>query len=89
MTDNLEPPPGRFDDDDHDVVSIDRERARRGKPAGPGSGWESSRVYETRGRGNAKETAVAPTAGNLALHLINEPAWGTFDDKVYGVAPGS
>lgn len=75
MTDNLEPPPGRFDDDDHDVVSIDRERARRGKPAGPGSGWESSLVYETRGRGNSKETAVAPTAGNLALHLINEPAW--------------
>lgn len=75
MVDNLEPPPGRFDDDDPDVVSIDRERARRNMPSGPASGWESSIVYETRGRGKATERVIAPTAGNLALYLINEPAW--------------
>ncbi len=76
MVDELIPPPGRFDDDDHeDVVSIDRERARRHLPAGPTSGWESSLVYEKKGRGDATEVVLAGTAGNLALLLINEPAW--------------
>lgn len=67
-----QPPPDdpRFADDE--VVSIDRERAQRGLPAGPGSGWESSLVYETKGKG---EIVMAPSAGNLALHLINEPTW--------------
>jgi putative DNA primase/helicase len=60
---------------DNDVVSIDRERARRNMPSGPASGWEASLVYEQRGRGNAREVVIAATAGNLALHLINEPAW--------------
>jgi putative DNA primase/helicase len=32
-------------------------------------------VYEIRGRGKTRESAIAPTAGNLSLHLINEPAW--------------
>lgn len=68
-------PPGddpRFADD---VVSIDLERAKRQLPAGPSSGWESSLVYERKGRGASAEVVLAPTAGNIALHLINEPAW--------------
>lgn len=64
-----EPPPGRFDDE---PVSIDRERAKRNAPAGPASGWESSLVYERKKGG---ELVLASTAGNLALHLVNEPAW--------------
>lgn len=67
----------RFADDDAitDVVSIDRERSKRHMSIPPGAGWEASLVYETSGRGNARETKLAATAGNLALHLINEPAW--------------
>ncbi len=61
--------------EDDELVSIDRERSKRGLPAGPASGWEASLVHEPRGRGNSKEVVIAPTAGNLALHLINEPAW--------------
>jgi len=62
-------------DDPDEPTSIDRERAKRKLPAGPASGWESSLVYEERGRGDAKERVMAPTSGNLALHLVNEPAW--------------
>lgn len=82
MTDELVPPPGLFDDDDYVpepsddvVVSIDRERARRNIPSGPASGWEAELVYETKGRGDSKESVLAPTAGNLNLLLQNDPAW--------------
>ncbi len=57
------------------VVSIDRERSKRQLSIPPGAGWEASLVYERKGRGDAAEVVLAPTAGNLALHLINEPAW--------------
>lgn len=70
---DLVPPPGHPVLDD--VLSIDAERAKRHLPAGPASGWESSVVYETKGRGEARETVRAGTAGNLALHLTNESAW--------------
>lgn len=63
----------RFMDDD--VVSIDRERARRNIPAGPASGWEAELVYTTRGSGRTRESVLSPTAGNLTLLLQNEPAW--------------
>lgn len=73
MSEHDEPPEWlNSDEPDTQVVSIDRERAQRGLPAGPASGWEASLVYETKGRGELK---LAPTPGNLALHLINEPAW--------------
>jgi putative DNA primase/helicase len=62
-------------DDPDEPTSIDRERAKRKLPAGPASGWESSLVYEKRGRGHASEIVLSGTAGNLALLLINEPAW--------------
>jgi putative DNA primase/helicase len=72
----VEPPKDdpRFAEDEADssVVSIDRERSKRGFPPGPTSGWESSIVHEQKKGG---EVAIAGTAGNLALHLINEPAW--------------
>ena len=71
----FEPPKDdpRFADDE--PVSMDRERARRQLGPTGVSGWEASLVYERKGRGEATETVLSPTAGNLALHLINEPAW--------------
>lgn len=69
-----EPPEGHPVLDDTEPPSLDRERARRSLPAGPASGWESSLVFDARGRGKA-ELVLAPTAGNLTLHLVNEPAW--------------
>ena len=61
--------------EDDSVVSIDRERSKRGLPAGPASGWESELVHIPKGRGASREVVIAPTAGNLTLLLQNEPAW--------------
>lgn len=61
-------------DEPDEPTSLDRERAKRNKPAGPTSSWESSLVFSERGRG-AKELVLEPTAGNLTLHLVNEKAW--------------
>lgn len=74
MSDELTPPPGRFDDDDG-TISIDLERAKRRKPGGPASGWESELVYVPKGNGKVRELVLSPTAGNLNLLLQNEPAW--------------
>lgn len=73
MADSPPPDDPRFAEDE--PVSLERERARRQLPPVPGGTWEGSLVYEKKGRGETKEVVLAPTAGNLALHLINEPAW--------------
>lgn len=77
MSEHGEPPEWLNSDDEPDtrVVSIDRERSKRGVPAGPASGWEAELVYESKGRGSAKESVLSPTAGNLNLLLQNEPSW--------------
>lgn len=73
-----EPPEGHpvlDDPEEEPLASLDRERAKRRLPVTKISTWEASVVWERKGRGNTKEVVVAPTAGNLALLLANEPAW--------------
>lgn len=72
MSEHDEPPEWLTDEEETGVVSIDRERAKRNKPIAPAGTWEGSLVFERKGKG---ELVMAPTAGNLALHLTNEPAW--------------
>lgn len=69
------PPPDDPRFAEEEPVSLERERARRQLPPVPAGTWEGSLVYEPKGRGEAKEIVLAPTSGNLALLLINEPAW--------------
>lgn len=74
MADPIEPPPGHPVLDD-EPVSLERERAKRHLPIAPAGTWEGSLVYEDKGRGKARETVLASSAGNMVLHLSNEPAW--------------
>jgi hypothetical protein len=39
------------------------------------SDWSAELVWETKGRGGARETVLKGTPGNLTLHLVNAPAW--------------
>lgn len=67
-----EPPEGHpVLDDPGEPTSIELARAKRG--TGRPDTWESSLIFEPKGK--SKEIVLAPTAGNLAILLMNEPAW--------------